>query len=136
MLSKFRGMARSLRSRSVSERAEVEAQILGRLKRLGILSEDAVLDNVLDLTMESILDRRLQTLVLKKGLAKTIYQARQLISHGHIAVGERKVFSPSYLVLKEEEDNIAYSTTSPLSNIEHPIRESMEAGVSGGRANE
>ncbi len=136
MLSKFRGMARTLQSMSASERVKVEAQILGRLKHIGILPEDAVLDNVLDLAIESILDRRLQTLVFKKGLAKTIYQARQLISHGHIAIGERKVFSPSYLVLKEEEENISYSVTSPLASTEHPIRESIEAGVSGGAANE
>jgi small subunit ribosomal protein S4 len=129
MTSKFRGLARSLLSRSASERAEAEAQILGRLKHLGILPEDAFLDNVLDLAMESILDRRLQTLVFKKGLAKTIYQARQLITHGHIAIGDRKVFSPSYLVLKKEE-------ASPLSSIEHPLRQSIEVGVTGGKANE
>jgi len=132
MLSKFRGMARSLLSVSASERRKLEDQILGRLKNLGVLPENAVLDNVLDLSVEDILERRLQTLVFRKGLAKTIHQARQLIIHGHIAVGKRKVFSPSYLVLKEEENSISYAPTSPLTNPEHPLRELMESEVSGG----
>jgi len=136
MVSKFRSTARSLLSRSTSERAEVEAQILGRLKRLGILPEDAVLDNVLDLTLESALERRLQTLAFKKGLAKTIYQARQLVTHGHIAVGDRKVFSPSYLVLKEEEGKITYAPTSPLSDTEHALRQTIEVTARGGETSE
>ncbi|MCW4021084.1 MAG: 30S ribosomal protein S4 [Candidatus Bathyarchaeota archaeon] len=136
MLSKFRGMARSLLSMSTAERAELEAQLLGRLKHLGILHEGAVLDNVLDLAMESVLERRLQTLVLKRGLAKTVYQARQLITHGHISIGGRKVFSPSYLVPGAEEEKISYMSTSPLANTEHPLRESIEPEVSGGDTDE
>ena len=136
MLSNFRGMARSILSMSTLERAQPEVQLLGRLKNLGILPENAILDNVLDLTIESILERRLQTLVLRKGLAKTIYQARQLITHGHIAVGDKKVFSPSYLVLKEEESIISYAVTSSLNNGEHPLRQAIESSVSGGSSHE
>jgi len=131
MVSKFRGMARSVLSMPTSQRVEREAQILGRLKRLGILPEGAVLDNILDLAMEEILERRLQTLVLRRGLAKTTYQARQLITHGHIAIGDRKVFSPSYLVPKEEEDEMGYASTSPLANAEHPLRGSIEVEITG-----
>jgi len=136
IVSKFRSTARSLLSKSTSERAEVEAQILGRLKRLGVLPEDAVLDNVLDLTVESALERRLQTIVFKKGLAKTIHQARQLITHGHIAIGDRRVFSPSCLVFKEEEDKVTYAPTSALTNTEHTLRQSIEVPVSGGKTSE
>jgi len=132
MLSKFRGIARSLFGMSSSKRKILEAQLLNKLKRMGILSDNAVLDDVLDLTVESILERRLQTLVFKKGLAKTIYQARQLIVHGHIAIDERKVFSPGYLVLKDEEDKIEYAPTSSLSNPEHPIRVAIEVETKGG----
>jgi small subunit ribosomal protein S4 len=141
MLSKFRSLARSLLSMSESERAKVEEQLLGRLKHLGILPEPAILDNVLDLGMDSILERRLQTLVQKRGLAKTFYQSRQLITHGHIAVRDRKVFSPSYLVPREDEESISYASTSPLSNASHPIRASIEpsfgeAEISGGEEDE
>jgi small subunit ribosomal protein S4 len=141
MLSKFRSLARSLLSMSESERAKIEGQLLGRLKHLGILPESAILDNVLDLSMESILDRRLQTLVQKRGLAKTMYQSRQLIVHGHIVVRDRKVFSPSYLVPRKNEESISYASTSSLNNVSHPIRVSVEASFSGteipgGEANE
>jgi len=129
MVSKFRSLARSLLSMSASERAKVEGQLLGRLKHLGILPESSILDNVLDLGMESILERRLQTLVQRKGLAKTMYQSRQLIAHGHIAVQDRKVFSPSYLVPREDEGSISYSSMSTLSNKSHPIRVSLEASL-------
>ena len=132
MLSKFRGIARSLFGMPSSKRKILEAQLLNKLKRMGILSENAVLDDVLDLTVESILERRLQTIVFKKGLAKTIHQARQLIVHGHIAIDGRKVFSPGYLVLKDEEDKIEYAPTSPLNNPEHPIRVAIEVEAKGG----
>ncbi|MCS7120492.1 MAG: 30S ribosomal protein S4 [Nitrososphaerota archaeon] len=127
MLSKIRGIARSLLSMPPSERAARESLLLGRLKKLGILSEESVLDNVLDLTVEDILERRLQTLVLRKGLAKTIYQARQLIVHGHIAIGDKKVFSPGYLVPKVEEEKIRYAPTSRLSSLDHPLRQTILA---------
>lgn len=44
------------------------------------------------------LERRLDALVLRSGLARTIYQARQMVVHGHIAVNERKVDKPSFRV--------------------------------------
>ena len=49
----------------------MEMELLAQLKKKGILQETAVLDNVLDLTIEDILERRLQTIVFRKGLART-----------------------------------------------------------------
>lgn len=46
----------------------------------------------------SLLERRLDALVLRAGFARTIYQARQLVSHGHITVDGAKVDVPSYRV--------------------------------------
>jgi len=77
---------------------------------------------VLDLTIEDILERRLQSIVFSKGLAKSIFQARQLITHGHVAIDGKRVPTPSYLVLKDEETKIAYAPTSSLSNASHPLR--------------
>ncbi|MEM3577801.1 MAG: 30S ribosomal protein S4 [Candidatus Bathyarchaeia archaeon] len=123
MLSKFRGIARSLIGKSPEERRRMEEELLSRLKKLGVLDETAVLDDVLDLTVEDILERRLQTVVFRKGLAKTIHQARQLITHGHIAIGERRVTVPSYIVTREDEEKIAYWPKSPLADQNHPIRQ-------------
>jgi small subunit ribosomal protein S4 len=58
-LSKTRGIARSLISKTPEERAKMENEQVIKLKKLGILQETAVLDNVLDLTIEDILERRL-----------------------------------------------------------------------------
>ena len=82
--------------------------LLLRLAKLGILPADATLDDVLSLSVENFLDRRLQTRVMKKGLARTAMQARQLITHGFIAVKGRKVTVPSYMVNADEEQYVAY----------------------------
>jgi small subunit ribosomal protein S4 len=125
VLSKYRGIARSLLGISVEERREPQKQLLDRLDRLGILPETAVLDDVLVLSLEDILERRFQTLVFQKGLAKSIHHARQLITHGHVAIAGRRVSSPSYLVLKEEEAKITYASTSPLSTPNQPPQKSV-----------
>lgn len=122
-LSNFRSIARSLIGRPAEERKKMEEELLVRLKKLGVLSETAVLDDVLDLTKEDLLDRRLQTIVFRKGLSKTIHQARQLITHGHVAVGNKRVTVPSYIVTKEEETQIIYTPRSPLANQAHPLRQ-------------
>jgi len=133
ILSKFRNMARYLLSVPSSKRVKLESQLLTRLKFLGILPENAILDNVLDLDLESILERRLQTIVQRKGLARSMHQARQLITHGHIVVDNRKVVSPGFLVPNKEENNIRYTLTSPLNNPEHPLRQSLEVSSSEGK---
>ncbi|MGW0804476.1 30S ribosomal protein S4 [Nonomuraea sp. NPDC002799] len=46
----------------------------------------------------TLLESRLASVVLRSGLAPSIYAARQYVNHGHIAVDGRKVDIPSYLV--------------------------------------
>jgi len=121
-LSKMRGIARSLISKSVEERTKMENELIATLKKKGILQETAVLDNVLDLTIDDILERRLQTIVFRKGLARTTFQSRQLITHGHITIDNRRVTIPGYIVRKEEESKIVYSLESTIANQEHPLR--------------
>jgi small subunit ribosomal protein S4 len=121
-LSKTRGIARTLIGKSTEERTKMENELLTQLKKKGILQETAVLDNVLDLTIEDILERRLQTIIFRKGLARTIFQARQLITHGHVTIDNRRVTIPGYIVPKEEEAKIIYSPESALAKQEHPLR--------------
>jgi small subunit ribosomal protein S4 len=106
---------------STEERKIQEKQLLDRLHRLGILPEESELDDVLDMTLGDILERRLQTLVFQRGLAQSIQQSRQLITHGHIAIDGKRVSTPSYLVLKDEETKIAYAPKSPLTDPDHPV---------------
>ncbi len=130
-LKEFRRRARRLLA-ARGRQAEVEkVQLLQRLNRLGLLPADAVLDDVLSLGLEDILDRRLQTVVFRKGLARTIRQARQLIVHGHIEVNGQVIRSPGYLILKEEESTITYSRNSPFAKESHPERVVIEQAKQG-----
>ncbi len=122
ILSKTRGIARSLISKTPEERARMENEQLTKLKKVGILQETAVLDNVLDLTIEDILERRLQTIVFRKGLARTIFQSRQLITHGHITIDNRRITVPGYMVARDDEPKVMYSPQSAVANQAHPLR--------------
>ncbi|RLF40946.1 MAG: 30S ribosomal protein S4 [Thermoplasmata archaeon] len=127
LLRKVRGQARQLLAREGEEISERDKEkMLRRLATLGMLPENSTLDDVLALNIETILGRRLQTLVYLHGLAKTPKQARQLIIHGHIAINGRKVRVPSYLVKRFEEENITYSYSSPLNDELHPMRPKIE----------
>ena len=107
-LRKKRKNARTLLALEPEERAHREHELLGSLRKYGVLGSTAGLDDVLALTSETFLERRLETVVMRKGLANTAKQARQFIVHGHISVNGQKVNAPSYLVLASEEDNLGY----------------------------
>jgi len=88
--------------------------LIRRLIRIGVLDESkAKLDYVLGLKVEDFLERRLQTQVLKLGLAKSIHHARVLILQRHIRVGKQLVTAPSFVVRLESQKHIDFSLTSP-----------------------
>ncbi|UCE73599.1 MAG: 30S ribosomal protein S4 [Methanomassiliicoccales archaeon] len=129
MLRNYRRQGRNVlaRLRYGDVQAEKERKgLLTKLANLGLLPDDASLDDVLGLELERILERRLQTLVYMKGLAYTPSQARQLIVHGHTVVNDRKVTVPGYLVKRNEEPTISYNPYSPIANELHPIRPTPE----------
>ena len=105
-LSRIRGIARSLLGKEEAERVKLEKEFLESLSKQGILPENATIDDVLDLDIKDILERRLQTMAFRKGLARTIHQSRQLVTHGHITLGQRRVSVPGYLVTRNDESNI------------------------------
>ena len=113
-LSRVRYQARSLLAVRQEVRAEKEPILMKSLARIGLVSNDATLDDVLNLSVTDLLARRLQTIVTKKLGFKTPYQARQAVIHGHIMVGERKVDIPSYTVTVAEEDSIHFSPESKI----------------------
>jgi len=125
VLKNYRGQVRELmakiRGGDPQTKKESE-QLLMHLNKMNILPPNSNLDDVLALDTESILSRRLQTLTYLKGLANTPNQARQLISHGHICIGNRKVTVPGYMVTKDEESEIGYIADSPLNDVMHPAR--------------
>ncbi|MBN1437720.1 MAG: 30S ribosomal protein S4 [Sedimentisphaerales bacterium] len=52
--------------------------------------------------LRQILESRLDNVVRRLGWVRTIWQARQMVAHGHILVNGNKVDIPSYLVKAED----------------------------------
>lgn len=115
LLSDIRRRARKLLALDPSERINDERALISKLYRLGILDKDASLDDVLKLRVEDILERRLQSVVWRLGLARTPHQARQMITHRHITVNGRIVTAPSYLV--KREDVVEIHPRSPFAKL-------------------
>jgi small subunit ribosomal protein S4 len=126
--SELRGFRREARqllgdAQGDAEQAERAGEpFLNRLRRLGILNETDSIDDVLSLEVTDVLERRLQTIVYRNGLANTAKQARQFVSHGHIVVGDSRVTAPSRKVAVAEEDLVDFDGTSPLEDELHPER--------------
>lgn len=123
-LSKLRKAARELLTLDAKDPKrlfEGEA-LLRRLVRYGLLSdEERELDFVLRLTVQKLLERRLQTKVFKQGLAKSVHQARVLIKQRHIRVGKQLVDVPSFMVRLDSEKHIDFTVTSPYGQ-GRPVR--------------
>jgi small subunit ribosomal protein S4 len=116
LLGDFRRRAREILSLPSGEKVEEEKRLANRLYRIGLVPENATLDDVLNLSLQNILERRLQTVVYKMGLGKSIHQARQLIVHGHIAISGGVARSPGRIIRREEEPQISYAPNSPSAN--------------------
>jgi len=114
-LKKYRREARRLLSLSAEERKDDADKILAKLARLGILKEGSKIDDVLSLEVRSILERRLQTIVQRKGLARTMKQSRQLITHGFIGKGGRRVTRPGITIDLKNEPTVAYTKSIDIS---------------------
>ena len=100
--------------------------LLRSLHHKGLIESDADLGDILSLNTEDVLNRRLQAQVYYKGLACTMKQARQLVTHGQICVGDQKITIPSYAVGRDEEAELRYHPASPLNDPNHPIRKAIE----------
>ena len=116
MLKKFLQRAKTIIGERTSQSELEKRQLLERLYLMGLLKKDSKVEDILNLTLKNILERRLQTLVCRKQMAKTMPQARQFITHEHIAVGSRKITNPSYIVSIEEEPHIKLLHAMQLTN--------------------
>ncbi len=115
ILIRIKRRAREMLALPAEERRKVEAPFKEKLYKMGFIPDpDVPLDYILGLDVRAILERRLQTLVYRKGLARSIHEARQLIVHRHIAINGRVVNAPGLLVPRDLEDKITYAPTSPL----------------------
>eukprot|EP01013_Petalomonas_cantuscygni_P013618 TRINITY_DN2806_c0_g2_i1.p1 TRINITY_DN2806_c0_g2~~TRINITY_DN2806_c0_g2_i1.p1 ORF type:complete len:194 (-),score=44.46 TRINITY_DN2806_c0_g2_i1:473-1030(-) len=116
VLGKLRSAARFLLTLPENDvRRNVQgAAILRRCERYGLLTDEKAkkLDYVLALTVPEFLERRLQTVVFKQGLAKSVHHARCLIFQRHVAVNRQVVNVPSFLV--RSGSHIDFAARSPL----------------------
>ena len=133
-LSRVRNQARSLLALRQEIREEKEPILMNSLSRVGYVESDATLDDVLNLEINDLLARRLQTIVQKKFYFTTPYQARQAVSHGHVLIGDKVVNIPSYLVNVDEEEKVKLTSESifneilsePESDLGSPETENLE----------
>ncbi|HLC38303.1 MAG TPA: 30S ribosomal protein S4 [Candidatus Norongarragalinales archaeon] len=117
ILRRIRREARRLLSGKGANAEIRSTQLLARSKKFFVQKEDLTLDDLLSLSVKDVLQRRLQSIVVKKRLAKTMHQARQFITHGHVSINGMHVSSPSYLVSFAEEANVNWSG-KPLGSFE------------------
>jgi small subunit ribosomal protein S4 len=133
-LSRVRLQARSLLALRQEERKRKEPILMQSLTKIGLVDESSTLDDVLNLQVNDLLSRRLQTITQRKLFFKTPYQARQAIVHGHVMIGDAIVTIPSYIVKTEEENKIHLTAEShfnemlsePESDLGSPETENLE----------
>ena len=135
-LSSVRKQARTLLAATQVVREREEKKLLDSLKKKGLIREEATLDDILSLTVEDMLARRLQSMVFKKGMAVSSLHARQLIVHGHVAVGNRIITVPGYEVGGTDEAMITLIGGAPPKEAGPPAAAQEEAVREGaeGRA--
>lgn len=126
LLRNFFNQTKSMIASTSSQSEKEKIQLLKKLSNLGITEENTKLEDVLGLSIRDILERRLQSIVFRKGMARSMKQARQFITHEHILVNGKKITAPSYLVPKALENTITFSVNSSLNDEMHPERKQEE----------
>ena len=122
LLKGFKDQIKSFPSMPEDAARRQAEKLRARLIKYGLVEQETPLGEVLGLDTEAVLDRRLQTVVFKKGMARSINQARQFINHEHITVNGRTVNAPSYLVTITDESRVEFHPSSQLASESHPER--------------
>ena len=106
--------------------AREKTDLVNSLCRQGLLVDGASIDDVLQINVEHMISRRLQSVVYYRGLAPSMRAARNMIVHGHISIGEQKMTVPGYHIRKLEEEDLNYASNSVYNDPNHPFRVEME----------
>ncbi|MBI1974169.1 30S ribosomal protein S4 [Candidatus Micrarchaeota archaeon] len=131
---KYRHLARQLVGLPSDEKASKEEKLISKLVRMGLLKPGATLDDVLSMRVSDVLNRRLQTQVWRSGMAKSIGQSRQFVTHGHIALNGARVTSPGALLSAGSEEKIRWYS-QPIVTIESK-KQQAEAAIAAAKAAE
>ncbi len=114
-ISKIRRRAKSLIPKSDEEKKE----FFKKLNKMGFKVKE--ITDVLGLTTEDWLERRLQTFVKKLNLATTSLGARQIIVHKRILVDGGIVNKPSFFVTTDLEKKITLKKAKPKKVVKEEI---------------
>jgi len=110
-ISKIRNIAKTL----ITAEEKLKEDFVKKQKEKGFNIES--LADVLGLNKEDWLKRRLQSIVVKREIAKTPKLARQLINHKHIRINGKFIDSPSHLTTLEEEKTVETNLAIPEKKI-------------------
>jgi len=101
---RFRRRQRSLYGRQLDEKQKLAFyyNIGNRQLRRYLAEAQKSKGSTADALME-LVERRIDNVLRRAGWARTIWQARQMVVHGHIHVDGRKVDRPAYIVRKDEK---------------------------------
>ena len=124
-LKKFKDNAKSLVAKTGDQAQLERKQLADKLKSYGLIESDS-LDEILGLGLEQFLERRLQTVLVRKGFARSVKQARQMITHKHVTVNGKMISSPGYLVTVKEENSVKFYPGSAFTDEMHPERKLPE----------
>lgn len=89
--------------------------------------------------LAGLLERRLDNVIFRLGFAPSMLSARQLVSHGHVLVNDKKVNIPSYVVQKGDKisitqkamlnQNVIQAVTSPRLDLPDFLTKEEQQGL-------
>ena len=123
----FKNMKRRARKIFAEKDKESEKILINKLVKLNLMEKSNTgLEDVLNLKLEDFCERRLQTILHKKGIANTVKQARQFIAHKKVLVGDRIINLPNYIVSAEEENKILLKKKEKKKEVKEDKKEEVE----------
>jgi len=122
ILESFKNQAKKLSALNTPQALKEKDNLYQRLQNYSFIKPGDSSDAILGITLKDILNRRLQTIVYKKGFTKSMKQARQMIIHRHILVNNTIISGPGHIVRVSEEKNVEISPKSPFYDTNHAER--------------
>ena len=90
LVRRYSREARYLLGFDTNQMQDEKLELLGHLARTGVLPEGAALEEVLNLTVEDILRRKITNYCLQKRFSSYSKEARMFVVHGHITLNGKK----------------------------------------------
>ncbi len=120
-IRRIRNLAKQLITKSEEEKQAFVKKLQAKGFTVNSIADSLALDK------EDWLKRRLQTLVFTKKLARTPKQARQLVAHKQVSVGNRTINIPSYQVSLEQESQIRLNIVLKMpKNLKKDLKEKIK----------